>query len=95
MASLGQDNSKGLHYNYRKQQLERIERDNQKIAKKIFGLKSDLNKDKFMTEFKEHQSYKANIIKIKKRTVPVHEGRAGHLPPLNNIGGHKSASHNS
>jgi len=48
-----------------------------------------------MTEFKEHQSYKANIIKIKKRTVPVHEGRAGHLPPLNNIGGHKSASHNS
>lgn len=75
--------------------MERIERDNQKIAKKIFGLKSDLNKERFMTEFKEHQSYKANIIKIKKRTVPVTEGRGGHLPPLTNIDGHRSVTHNS
>lgn len=35
--------TKSLHFNSRKAELERIERENQKIAKKIFSLKSDLN----------------------------------------------------
>ena len=35
--------TRSLHFNTRKAELERIERENQKIAKKIFGLKSDLN----------------------------------------------------
>ena len=39
--------AKSLHFNQRKQELERIERENQKIARKIFGLKSDLNKNQF------------------------------------------------
>ena len=43
--------TRSLHFNTRKAELERIERENQKIAKKIFGLKSDLNKDKFRADF--------------------------------------------
>ena len=43
--------TRSLHFNTRKAELERIERENQKIAKKIFGLKSDLNKDKFRGDY--------------------------------------------
>ena len=39
--------AKSLHFNSRKAELERIERENQKIAKKIFTLKSGLNKGTF------------------------------------------------
>ena len=43
--------AKSLHFNTRKAELERIERENQKIAKKIFCLKSDLNKETFERDF--------------------------------------------
>ena len=43
--------AKSLHFNQRKAELERIERENQKIAKKIFCLKSDLKKDGFEKDF--------------------------------------------
>ena len=47
--------AKSLHFNSRKAELERIERENQKIAKKIFTLKSDLNKDNYVKDFNKHE----------------------------------------
>ena len=62
--------------------MERIERENQKIAKKIFCLKSNLNKEVFKRDFVQHEAMKANMARIRKKKVPVYGGRAGGLPPL-------------
>ena len=74
--------TRSLHFNQRKAELERIERENQKIAKKIFGLKSDLNKDKFRQEFQQHEAIKHNLARIRKRRVPQFGGKVGQLPPI-------------
>ena len=78
--------TKSLHFNQRKQELERIERENQKIAKKIFCLKSDLNKETFRKDFSKHESIKNNLARIKKKRIPVYAGRAGALPPISGEG---------
>ena len=74
--------AKSLHFNQRKAELERIERENQKIAKKIFCLKSDLNKNNFSRDFGRHEAIKNNLARIKKKKVPDFNGRHGALPPL-------------
>jgi len=74
--------AKSLHFNQRKAELERIERENQKIAKKIFCLKSNLNKDSMKKDFVRHESMKANMARIRRKKVPVYGGRGGALPPL-------------
>ena len=66
--------------------MERIERENQKIAKKIFCLKSDLNKETFRKDFSKHESIKNNLARIKKKRIPVYAGRAGALPPISGEG---------
>jgi hypothetical protein len=50
-----------------------------------------LNKATFDRAFSHHLGYKNNIIRIRKKKLPVHEGRIGQLPPLNAIDGHRSA----
>lgn len=74
--------AKSLHFNQRKAELERIERENQKIAKKIFCLKSDLNKEGFRKDFSRHEAIKNNLARMKKKQIPVYAGRPGALPPL-------------
>ena len=74
--------AKSLHFNQRKAELERIERENQKIAKKIFCLKSNLNKDAMKKDFDRHEHMKANMARIRRKKVPVYGGRGGALPPL-------------
>jgi len=74
--------SKSLHYNYRKSQMDKIEAENFKLAQKLFNLKSDLGKKGFEQDFNKHNFYKSNIQKIKKRSIPNHDGRAGLLPPI-------------
>lgn len=74
--------TKSLHFNQRKAELERIERENQKIAKKIFGLKSDLNNNNFLRDFQKHEQMRQNLAKIRKKRVPTYAGKGGHLPPL-------------
>ena len=74
--------AKSLHFNSRKAELERIERENQKIAKKIFCLKSDLNKDSFAKDFNRHEAIKNNLARIKKKRMPAYAGKVGSLPPL-------------
>ena len=71
-----------MHFNQRKLELERIERENQKIARKIFGLKSDLNKNQFQKEFSRHEAIKNNLAKIKRKDIPIYGGRPGALPPI-------------
>jgi len=62
--------------------LERIERENQKIAKKIFCLKSNLNKNGFQRDFSKHEAIKNNLARIKKKAIPHYGNRPGALPPL-------------
>ena len=62
--------TKSLHFNSRKAELERIERENQKIAKKIFSLKSDLNNQKLSKDFAQHKAMSTNLARIKKKVVP-------------------------
>ena len=71
--------------------MERIERENQKIAKKIFTLKSDLNKNTFQKDFNRHEAIKQNLARMKKKRLPVYAGRAGTLPPMNEDGRQGSA----
>ena len=47
-----------------------------------FCRKSDLTKESFDRDFKNHVVYKQNLQRIKKRRIPVIEGRTGHLPPI-------------
>lgn len=35
-----------------------------------------------MKDFENHLHYKNNLQRIKKRRIPVLEGRVGHLPPI-------------
>ena len=77
--------AKSLHFNQRKAELERIERENQKIAKKIFCLKSDLNKDGFRRDFNKHEAIKNNLQRIKKKRMPAYAGRPGALPPIEDV----------
>ena len=74
--------AKSLHFNQRKAELERIERENQKIAKKIFTLKSDLNKNTFQKDFNRHEAIKNNLARMKKKRMPFYAGRQGALPPI-------------
>lgn len=67
--------TRSLHFNTRKAELERIERENQKIAKKIFGLKSDLNKEKYRRDFDKHIAISNNLTRIRKKKVPHYGGR--------------------
>lgn len=62
--------------------MERIERENQKIAKKIFCLKSDLGKDGFRKDFNRHEAIKNNLARMKKKKMPLYGGRPGALPPI-------------
>ena len=62
--------------------MERIERENQKIAKKIFCLKSDLNKDHFEKDFQQHEAIKNNLARMRKKKLPQIAGKHGALPPM-------------
>jgi hypothetical protein len=44
--------------------------------------KSNLNKDNFQTAFAEHEKYKMNLARIKRKKIPVQAGRSNALPPL-------------
>ena len=74
--------TKSLHFNSRKAELERIERENQKIAKKIFCLKSDLAHGNFVKDFQHHEEIRKNLARIRKKKVPVFAGKPGYLPPI-------------
>ena len=53
--------TRSLHFNQRKAELERIEKENQKIAKKIFSLKSDLNTNQLKKDYAHHEAIKSNL----------------------------------
>ena len=44
--------------------------------------KSDLGRKGFEQDFNKHNFYRSNIQKIKKKSIPQHDGRAGQLPPI-------------
>lgn len=47
--------------------------------------KSELNKDNFQNAFAEHEKYKMNLARIKRKKIPVIAGRSNALPPLDAI----------
>ena len=44
-----------------------------------------MNKDNFSHAFAEHEKYKMNLARIKRKKVPVVAGRSNALPPLDAI----------
>ena len=41
-----------------------------------------MNQDAFRRDFENHRRHQANIARIKRKKIPIHEGRAGTLPPM-------------
>mmetsp|Transcript_2460 Transcript_2460/g.2408 ORF Transcript_2460/g.2408 Transcript_2460/m.2408 type:complete len:207 (-) Transcript_2460:62-682(-) len=63
-------------------ELERIEKENLKIAQKIYELKPCMMVNELEHEFKQHKKYSESIRRLKKKKLPKFNGRPGHLPPL-------------
>jgi hypothetical protein len=75
--------SKSLHFNARKLEQERIERENLKIASRIFDLKPSFQITEMEHDFRQHKRYSDGLRKfMKRKSIPRHGGKAGHLPPL-------------
>jgi len=80
--------SKSLHFNARKLENERIERENLKIASRIFDLKPSVQITEMEHDFQLHKRYSEGMRKlVKRKSVPKHGGKQGHLPPISG-GGH-------
>ena len=50
-----------------------------------------MGRDKFQTDFKNHMQYKSNLQKIRRKKIPVTEGRGNTLPPIDNASDLKSS----
>eukprot|EP00347_Sterkiella_histriomuscorum_P022256 403331127 len=75
--------AKSLHLSKRKLELERIERENLKIAQKIYELKPHLQVQDLEQEFVNHKRYSQSIRRLTKKRLPVNQqGKHGHLPPI-------------
>jgi len=71
---------KSMHVNQRKNELDRIEKENRKIASKIYLTESIL---KQQPEFvKKHLYMSDNLSKIKRRKVFQIGDKTLHLPPI-------------
>lgn len=75
--------AKSLHISKRKIELERIERENQKIAQKIYELKPMVLVSDLEQEFTQHKRYSQSIRKLFKKKQPAHGGKPGKLAPIN------------
>lgn len=81
---------KSLNISVRRNENERIERENQAFAKRLFDGKGGISMRKLNTEFADHLKHSANIRKVGK-PVPGHAmvkkklkmGSSAMLPPLN------------
>ena len=63
--------------------MERIERENLKIASRIFDLKPSVQITEMEHDFQLHKRYSEGMRKIvKRKSVPRHGGKQGHLPPI-------------
>jgi hypothetical protein len=79
--------SKSLHFNARKLENERIERENLKIASRIFDLKPSVQITEMEHDFQLHKRYSEGMRKlVKRKSVPKHGGKQGHLPPISHNG---------
>lgn len=58
---------KSLNIIVRKKENERIERENQAIAKRLFDRGGDLSKQKMDEDYYSHIRYKSQLQKIKKK----------------------------
>ena len=60
----------------------RIESENIRLAGKLMNVKPSYDLKKFENQFNHHQYISINMRKIKKKKIPIHDGRLGQLPPL-------------
>jgi hypothetical protein len=86
---------RSLNISVRKQENERIERENQAFAKRLFDNGGAISKKKMDVDYYNHTQYRNNLMKVGKKSVPVNmgssrrklpmgqDGRLTQLPPLN------------
>lgn len=76
--------AKTLHIQRRKEELKRIERENLKIAQKIFAMKPSFRVSDLETDFKYQRKLMNGMRRIttQKKRIPVLDGRGGYLPPI-------------
>ena len=65
-----------------KGEILRIEAENVRIAKKLMNAKPSLDIKAMENQFHLHKSLSVGLRKIRKKKIPIHEGRAGFLPPI-------------
>lgn len=78
--------ARSLNVGLRKRENERIERENQAFAKRLFNkqMNGSLSKKKMDEDYSAQMRYKKQIMKVanKKSRLPKLNGRTGLLPPL-------------
>ena len=60
---------KSMHVGSRKKELQRIEKENYKIAQKIFSIQPSVNAHELESQFKDHKSLSEGLRKIKRRKI--------------------------
>ena len=60
----------------------RIDRENIQLAKKLMNVKPSLDIRAMENHFNHHKYISMGMQRIKKKRIPIHEGRVGHLPPI-------------
>ena len=66
----------------KKEELRRIERENMKIARKIIEMKPGFKVDEMLNEWNQTKSISLGLRRIKKKKIPITDGKMGLLPPL-------------
>ena len=75
--------TKSLHIARRKEELKRIERENLKIAQKIFAMKPSFRVSEMEHDYTHRRKLLNGMRRIQKKRIPILDGRGGHLPPIN------------
>ena len=71
-----------LNNHAKMKELRRIEQENAKIATKILSIKPSLRAIELQRDFEVHQSISEGLRRIKKKKIPMYEGKQGTLPPI-------------
>lgn len=86
---------RSLNISVRKQENERIERENQAFAKRLFDNGGAISKKKMDADYYKNTQYRNNLMKVNKKGQPLNmgssrrklpmgqDGRLTQLPPLN------------
>jgi len=85
VSQLEEKKGRSLNMNARRGEIERIQKENNDFAKRLFTKGPCMSSKKFEEEFTNHLKYKAQLKKVgpKSRSLHKTQGRSTILPPIN------------